>query len=136
MLSPSLEAVCTVHQPVEYRVGNGGIADVLVPTLHRHLAGDDGRGAIMAILFPQQKKGHAGLAKLGVDARSVRLRPQRLLGCEGRGEQLAFQRHVVERRRHRLSLPITAAWRSYSSTVQRLTPTMAAIDARYGRRRV
>ena len=55
------------------------------------------------ILLPQQQEGHAGLAQLGVDARPVGLRAQRLRRRERRGEQLALQRHVVEHRRHRPS---------------------------------
>ena len=54
-----------------------------------------------AILLPQQQKGHAGAAQLGVDAGPLRLRPQRLHRCEGRREELALQRHVIQRRRHR-----------------------------------
>jgi hypothetical protein len=52
------------------------------------------------ILLPKQEEGHARLAKLGVDTGPLRLRPRRL-GRERRREQLALQRRVVERLRHR-----------------------------------
>ena len=54
------------------------------------------------ILLPKQQQGDARLAQLGMDAGPLRLRPARL-GREWRREQLALQRHVVQRRRHRPS---------------------------------
>jgi putative transposase len=39
-----------VDEAVEYGVGDGGIGDDLVPVLDRHLAGDDGRTALVAIV--------------------------------------------------------------------------------------
>src|SRR4029453_17999065 len=48
--SLQFDAVGAVNQAVEHRVGDGGIADMLVPELDRDLAGDDGRGAIMPIV--------------------------------------------------------------------------------------
>ena len=53
-----------------------------------------------AIFLPQQQLGYAGAAEFGLDAGPLRLRSPRL-GREGRREQLALQRHVVQRRRHR-----------------------------------
>ena len=56
------------------------------------------------ILLPQQEEGHARLAKLGVHTGPIRLRPYRL-GRERRREQLALQRRVIERLRHRPGNP-------------------------------
>ena len=39
-----------MDEAVEDGVGDGGIGDDLVPVLDRHLAGDDGRAALMAII--------------------------------------------------------------------------------------
>ena len=39
-----------VNEAVEDGVSDGGIGDDLVPMLDRHLAGDDGRSALMAIV--------------------------------------------------------------------------------------
>ena len=49
-LSLQFEAVCAVHEPVQHGVGDGGIADVLMPVLHGHLAGDDGGGPVMPVI--------------------------------------------------------------------------------------
>lgn len=38
-----------VHQPVEDRVGQGGIADLGVPLGDWELAGEDGRAALIAV---------------------------------------------------------------------------------------
>ena len=35
-----IEAMCAMHEPIQHGVGDGGIADVLMPMLDRHLAGD------------------------------------------------------------------------------------------------
>ncbi len=53
------------------------------------------------VLLPEQQKGDAGLAQLGMDAGPLRLGPQRLRRGEWRSEQPALQRHVVQRRRDR-----------------------------------
>ena len=39
-----------VNEAVEDGVSDGGIGDDLVPMLDRHVAGDDGRSALMAIV--------------------------------------------------------------------------------------
>jgi hypothetical protein len=44
------EAVSVVDEAVEDGVGDGRIGDDLVPMLDRHLAGDDGRSALVAIV--------------------------------------------------------------------------------------
>ena len=49
-VSLQLEAVGVVDEAVEDGVGDGGIADDLVPVLDRHLAGDDGRAAFVAVV--------------------------------------------------------------------------------------
>jgi hypothetical protein len=47
-VSLECEAVGVVDEPVEDGVGDGGIGDDLVPVLNRHLAGDNGRSALVA----------------------------------------------------------------------------------------
>ena len=42
-LSFELEVVGVVHEAVEDRIGEGGIADRIVPVIERELAGDEGR---------------------------------------------------------------------------------------------
>src|SRR6266567_5772405 len=49
-VSLELEAVCVVNEAVENGVRDGGISDDLVPVIDRHLAGDDGRSALMAVV--------------------------------------------------------------------------------------
>jgi hypothetical protein len=44
------EAVGVVDEAIENGVGDGGIGNDLVPMLDRHLAGDDGRSALVAII--------------------------------------------------------------------------------------
>jgi hypothetical protein len=44
------EAVGVVDEAVEDGVGDGGVGDDLVPMLDRHLTGDDGRSALVAII--------------------------------------------------------------------------------------
>ena len=44
-----------MHQPIEDRVGDGGIADDLVPAVDRHLARHDGGAALVAILHDLQE---------------------------------------------------------------------------------
>ena len=44
-----------VNKAVEHGVGDGGIADDLVPVIDRHLAGDDGRAAFVAIVHDFQQ---------------------------------------------------------------------------------
>ena len=39
-----------MHKPVQHGIGNGGIADTLVPVIDRHLAGDDGGCAIVSVI--------------------------------------------------------------------------------------
>ena len=43
--------MCAMHEPVQHDVGDGGIADVLVPVLHGHLAGGDGGGQVMPVIY-------------------------------------------------------------------------------------
>jgi hypothetical protein len=45
-----IDLVGVVHQPVEDGVGQGGIADEVVPLLDRQLAGDDGGALAVAVL--------------------------------------------------------------------------------------
>src|SRR5436190_23436455 len=49
------EPVGIVHEPIEDGVGDGGIADDLVPVLDRKLAGDDGRAAPVPVLHDLQE---------------------------------------------------------------------------------
>ena len=49
-VSLECEAVCVVDETVEDGVGDGGIGDDLVPVIDRHLAGDDGRSALMPVV--------------------------------------------------------------------------------------
>ena len=49
-VSLECEAVSVVNEAVEDGVGDGGIGDDLVPVVDRHLAGDDGRTALMAVI--------------------------------------------------------------------------------------
>jgi hypothetical protein len=39
-----------MDEPVQHGVGDGGVADVLMPVVDGHLAGDDGRGPVVAII--------------------------------------------------------------------------------------
>ena len=36
--------MCAMHEPVQHGIGDGGVADVLVPVVDGHLTCDDGRG--------------------------------------------------------------------------------------------
>ena len=47
--------MCGVDQAVEHGVGNGRIADVLVPMRDRQLAGDHGGGAAVAVVDDLQQ---------------------------------------------------------------------------------
>ena len=58
-LSFVFEAVCTVHKPVQHGIGNGGIADTLVPVIDRHLAGDDAIGGNLELMGRRVKQGRA-----------------------------------------------------------------------------
>jgi hypothetical protein len=51
-----------VDQAVEDGAGDGGIADLLVPVIHRKLTGDDGRGMTVSLLDDLQK-----VSSFGVD---------------------------------------------------------------------
>jgi hypothetical protein len=54
-LAFQLQAMGAVHKPVEYGVGDRGIADMRMPVLDWQLAGDDGRHAAVAIVDDFQK---------------------------------------------------------------------------------
>lgn len=49
-LSAELEAVRVVNEAVQDGVGESGIADRVMPALHRELAGDDGCFPAVAVL--------------------------------------------------------------------------------------
>ena len=49
-VSIECEAVSVVDEPVEDGVSDGRIGDDIVPIFDRHLAGDDGRSALVAIV--------------------------------------------------------------------------------------
>ena len=49
-LSAHFDAVGIVHQAVEDAVGDGGIADLLVPARDRQLGGEDGGASLVAVL--------------------------------------------------------------------------------------
>ena len=53
------------------------------------------------VFLPHQQQRHAGTTQLGVDARPIRLRPERLGRRKRRREELALQGRVVEFRRNR-----------------------------------
>ena len=53
--SGELKAVSVVNETVQYGVAQGGIADDIVPMFDGDLAGDDGRGATVAIVEDLQK---------------------------------------------------------------------------------
>ena len=56
MLSPrQVDAMGVVDEAVEDGVGEGGVADHLVPCVDRHLAGDDGRAPSVAVLEDLQQ---------------------------------------------------------------------------------
>jgi hypothetical protein len=44
------EAVSVVDEAIEDGIGDGRVGDDLVPMLDRHLAGDDGRSTLVAIV--------------------------------------------------------------------------------------
>ncbi len=44
------DPISVVHQAVEDGVGQGRVADQLVPVVHRHLAGNDGRALAVAVV--------------------------------------------------------------------------------------
>ena len=54
-LSLEVEPVGVVDEAVEDGVGDGGIADDLVPVLDGHLAGDDGRAAPVPVVDDLQQ---------------------------------------------------------------------------------
>ena len=49
------QAMGVVDEPVQHGVGDGRIADDLVPVLDRHLAGDDGRAALVPVVHDLQQ---------------------------------------------------------------------------------
>ena len=53
--SGELKAVSIVNEAVQDRVAEGGVTDDVVPMFDGDLAGDDGRGATMAIIKDLQK---------------------------------------------------------------------------------
>ena len=53
--SGELKAVSVVNEAIEDGVAEGGVSDHVVPMLDRDLAGDDGRGATVAIIKDLQK---------------------------------------------------------------------------------
>ena len=57
------EAVSVVDEAVEDGVGEGRIADHLVPLLDRDLAGDEGRAAAVAVLEDLQEVDALGLGE-------------------------------------------------------------------------
>ena len=50
-----VEAVCVVNEAIQDGVGVGGIADQLMPSIDRQLAGDDGGAAAVAVIEDLQK---------------------------------------------------------------------------------
>ena len=78
------------------------------------------------VFLPGQQQRHARAAQLGMNAGPDWLRPQRLGGREGRHEEPALQRRVVQLRRH---WPGDA---HHAGTAQVLGDRVAA-DADYGR---
>jgi hypothetical protein len=60
------ERLGAMHQPIENRVGDGGIAQVVVPALARQLTDDHGRPRAVAIL-----EDLAGTMSLSTEARAV-----------------------------------------------------------------
>jgi hypothetical protein len=53
--SGELKAVSVVNETIEDGVAEGGVSDHVVPMFDRDLAGDDGRGATVAIIKDLQK---------------------------------------------------------------------------------
>ena len=53
--SRELKAVSVVNEAVQDGVAQGGVADDIVPMFDRDLAGDDGRGATVAIIEDLQQ---------------------------------------------------------------------------------
>jgi hypothetical protein len=53
-----------VDQSVEDGVGDGGVADLLVPVIHRKLADDDGGGMTVPLLDNLQKVSSFGVGQL------------------------------------------------------------------------
>ena len=53
--SGELKAVSVVNEAIQDGVAEGGVADNVVPMFNRDLAGDDGRGATVAIIEDLQK---------------------------------------------------------------------------------
>lgn len=51
-LSRHGEAVGVVNETIQHGVGEGGIADDLVPAVHGDLAGDEGRSVAVAVRNP------------------------------------------------------------------------------------
>lgn len=49
-LTAEREAVGVVHEAIEDRIGERGLADVVVPFLHRELTGDDRGSAVVSII--------------------------------------------------------------------------------------
>jgi hypothetical protein len=47
---PHPQSLGVVDEAIEDGVGDGGVGDDLMPMLDRHLAGDDGRSALVAII--------------------------------------------------------------------------------------
>ena len=54
-LAIQLNAVGIVDQPVHDAVSDAGIADLLVPVGHRHLAGQNGRTALISVVTDFQE---------------------------------------------------------------------------------
>ena len=44
------DSVRVMHQPVEDAVGDGGVANLLVPVRHRHLGSEDDRPALVSVI--------------------------------------------------------------------------------------
>ena len=80
-----------------------------------------------AIFLPQQEQRHAAPLQFPVHCCLVGQRPCRLLPECRRREQPPLDLAVVHPFRHRPVMPITAARRRYSPTVDRPMPTVIAI---------
>ena len=73
-----------VHEAVEDGVGQGRLADQLVPAVHRHLAGDQGRPAAIALLHDlQQVAALPGVTS--VKLVEIRVRREVAIGQAARG---------------------------------------------------
>jgi hypothetical protein len=90
--SAYLDAVGIVHQAVQDAVGDGGVADLLLPARDRQLGSEDGGASLVAIVADLPELGGGSHSFSGAMAQSLMTRTSMRLSRAKKGRKLPSAR--------------------------------------------